>query len=95
MDVGGTLRKFILSECMFEEDESALKDDDELLAKGIIDSMRLLQLVQFVEEQFNISVSDEDLVPENFNTVNTVRSFVEEKQRTAANSARPDPWPAS
>lgn len=81
MDIESTVRKFILSECMFEEDEGALSNDEELLEKGIIDSMRLLQLIQFIEEQFNVSVGDEDLVPEHFRTVTRLKEFIARKQR--------------
>lgn len=48
----------------------------DLIEEGIIDSMSLLRLVNFLEERFQIEVKDEDLVPANFRTLATVEAFV-------------------
>ncbi|HWO42208.1 MAG TPA: acyl carrier protein [Candidatus Eisenbacteria bacterium] len=53
-----------------------------LLANGIIDSLGVLDLVAFIEESFGISVSDEDLVPENFETIERLTAFVESRRGT-------------
>ena len=80
MDIEQSLKKYIAHELMFEEDETRLSSDVHLLEQGIIDSMHLLQLIQFIEEQFSVTVSDEDLVPDNFRTVNRLKEFVIRKQ---------------
>lgn len=80
MTIERTLRKYICNELMFEEDESRLAVDTPLLEQGIIDSLRLLQLVQFMEEQFGVSIADTDLVPENFHSVNALTRLVAGKQ---------------
>lgn len=54
--------------------------DQELITTGIIDSLGILKLVNYIEEKFGIAVSDEDLVPENFQTVNDIDNLVERKQ---------------
>ena len=46
-----------------------LRDDDVLLQAGVIDSLGVLDLVSFIESEFNVPVSDEDLIPENFQTI--------------------------
>jgi acyl carrier protein len=56
-----------------------LEDDDPLLENGIVDSMGILEIVEFIEQEFQIHVSDEDLVPENFQTVYQLSSFVSAK----------------
>ena len=56
-----------------------LTDTDALLESGIIDSLGVLDLVSFMEAAFAISVSDEELLPENFQTVERLAAFVESK----------------
>jgi acyl carrier protein len=62
-------------------DPSALDDEMSLLDSGIIDSTGVLEVVQFIEEQFGIQVKDEELLPENLDSVGRIARFVERKQR--------------
>jgi acyl carrier protein len=57
-----------------------LEDTDPLLQSGIIDSMGILDLVGHLETTFDISVDDDDPVPENFDSIETIAAFVEKKQ---------------
>lgn len=57
-----------------------LADDDHLLANGILDSLGVLDLVGYLEHEFGISVADEDLVPEHFDTLRRLTAFVLEKR---------------
>lgn len=53
---------------------------DEPLLNGLIDSTSMLRLVLFVEERFGVHVEDEDLVPENFETVSSLAAFVDSRR---------------
>ena len=55
-------------------------DDDHLLANGILDSLGVLDLVGYLEREFGITVSDDDLLPENFETLGRLTAFVCERQ---------------
>lgn len=55
--------------------------DDDLLSAGIIDSLGVLQLVAFIEDQFKIQMPDEDVVLENFQSVNALTSYLENFQK--------------
>jgi acyl carrier protein len=55
--------------------------DDDLLSAGIIDSLGVLQLVAFIEEQFNIQMPDEDVVLENFQSVNSLVTYLDNFQK--------------
>jgi acyl carrier protein len=57
-----------------------LGNDDALLASGIIDSLGVLDLVSFIESEFNVAVNDDDLTPENFQTIDRMAEFVQRKQ---------------
>ena len=54
-----------------------LGPSDNLLESGVIDSMGVLELVGFIEQEFSILVSDDDLTPENFQNVDSIARFVE------------------
>jgi len=56
-----------------------IKDSDELLESGIMDSLGVLDLVAFIESEFGLTVSDEDLSPENFRSIENVARFAESR----------------
>ncbi len=58
-----------------------------LLENGIVDSLGVLDLVTFLESEFQIVVADEELVPENFQSVRCLTAFVESKTASAHRSA--------
>jgi acyl carrier protein len=55
-------------------------DDDSLLSAGILDSLSIAQLLVFIEERFNIPVDYNQLLPENFETINAIVDFLEGKK---------------
>ena len=54
-------------------------DEDPLLKNSLIDSLGILEVVAFLETEFGFTVSDEDLLPENFGSVGSLSSFVQQK----------------
>jgi acyl carrier protein len=65
------IRAFIVENFLFGKDDG-LEDDTSFLEEGIIDSTGVLELVSFLEEEYSISVEDEELVPENLDSINNV-----------------------
>lgn len=61
-----------------------LGEDQHLLANGILDSLGVLDVVGYLESEFGITVSDEDLLPEHFETLRRLTQFVEAKQASGA-----------
>ena len=82
-----TIRQFILSSFLFSNDESQLTNDASLLEQGIMDSTGVLELVAFLEAEFGIKVTDEELVPENLDSVTKIAAFVTRKQPSVQNPA--------
>lgn len=74
-DVKSTVRKFIVENFLFGVDDG-FDDHTSFLDEGIIDSTGVLELVTFLEETYEIAVNDEDLVPENLDSVSNVASYV-------------------
>ena len=72
------IRAFIVENFLFGKDEG-LDDDASFLDGGIIDSTGILELVNFIEEEFNIRVLDDELVPENLDSIKNVVAYLERK----------------
>ncbi len=56
-----------------------LGDEDMLLGNGVLDSLAVLDVVAFIEKEFRITVSDDELLPENFNSIASMAAFVRTK----------------
>ncbi len=77
------IQKFILENYLFTSDTSALALDDSLLGHGIVDSTGMLEIIMFIEEQLGVTVKDEDMIPENLDSVSRIASFVESRRKVA------------
>ena len=76
---GHLIRKFVMERFPLAR-QRRIGDDDSFLESGIIDSLGILELVSFVEKEFEITVSDEELLPENFESFRCLIAFVERKR---------------
>ena len=78
MDYLATIRNFISENFLFGDDVQ-LDNDTSFLDAGIIDSTGVLELISFVEETYNIKVDDEEIIPENFDSLKNVSDYLEQK----------------
>ena len=76
MNVREELEKFILNELAVDQDIHSIAPDEDLLMRGIIDSMGILKLSSFMEEKFGVKVTDMDMVPENFQNIESLTEFI-------------------
>jgi acyl carrier protein len=76
------IRLYIVNTFLFG-DGARLSDDTPLLETHIVDSTGVLEIVSFLEERFGIRVHDQELVPENLNTINNIARFLELKRARA------------
>jgi acyl carrier protein len=83
------IRIFILEKFPLAR-KRGISDTDPLLESGILDSMGVLELVTFVEQEFGVTVSDEELVPENFQSIRLLADFVLAKLPRTIAPAVPD-----
>jgi len=79
MSIEEQVRKFIFENFLFGDERNELNADDSFLEKGIVDSTGILELVSFIEENFNLQVEDEELVPDNLDSLNKVAAYVRRK----------------
>lgn len=77
-DVTQAVHEFIVSNFLYGQ-ERELHDDDSFMGEGIIDSTGVLQLVAFIEETFGVVVEDDELVPENLDSMRNVTAYVHRK----------------
>lgn len=78
-EIQSVVRAYIVDNFLFGDDRG-LKDGASFLDNGIIDSTGILELVAFLEEEFMIKVNDEELLPENLDSLDKVSAFVALKQ---------------
>lgn len=78
-DIRAKIRQFILSEFLPGESPEQLKDDIPLRKSGIIDSMGLLQTINFIETEFDIEVEALEGDNINFGTIENIVAFVQKK----------------
>ena len=76
------IRSFMIENFLFGEDID-LKDDTSFLEEGIIDSTGVLELIEYLEEEFNIQIDDEDLIPENLDSLNNLEKFIANLLKTS------------
>lgn len=73
------VRNFIISNFLFGAD-NGLTSEQSLLSSGIVDSTGVLELVAFIEQTYQIKVADQELVPENLDSLAKVAAFVGRKR---------------
>jgi acyl carrier protein len=74
--VAGQIRSFLIRQFPLIKN---VGDEQPLLGGGLIDSLGILDVVSFLESEFNIAVADEELLPKNFGTVRSLAMFVQQK----------------
>ncbi|MEE9553778.1 MAG: acyl carrier protein [candidate division Zixibacteria bacterium] len=80
MDIKTKIRTFVVDNFMMGMNPEELADKDSLLDKGIVDSTGVLELVGFLEETFEIQIEDEELIPDNLDSVDKIAAYVNKKQ---------------
>ena len=80
MTVHAELRQFILENYLLTQDDSSLGDADSLTGRGILDSTGALELVMHLEERYGVTVQDEELHPDNLDSIDRIAAFIERKR---------------
>ena len=81
MSIEEKLRGYILDNFLFTDDQSELSSEDSFMEKGILDSSGILEVIFFLEEEFKVQVEDDEMIPENLDSVNNLIAFVEKKTK--------------
>ena len=82
MDIKETLRKFIVENFLFGR--KSVENGDSFLEKGIIDSTGVLEIVSWLEETYDIKVEDDELIPDNLDSIEKIEKYVMRKMDSTA-----------
>ncbi len=77
MEARDRIRQFVKEEILF--DDSATVNDDTLLLEGVMDSLAIMQMIQFLEEEFDVTIDDADMTKDHFRTVVDIEQMLTEK----------------
>jgi acyl carrier protein len=77
------VRDFILENYLFTTDTAALGLDDSLLENGVVDSSGMMEIIFFIEEKLGVVMRDEEMTPDNLDSVNKIAAFVRGKLAAA------------
>ncbi|NOZ29143.1 MAG: acyl carrier protein [Chloroflexi bacterium] len=83
------IRSYIAENILFSDNGYTYPDDTSFLEEGIVDSMNVLELIMFVEEVFHITVEDEEITPDNFDSVSKLAAYVRRKMPLSCETAEP------
>ena len=82
------INDYIVRELMADKPGATVANDESLIEGGVVDSLGIFLLIAFIESTFNVKVQPEDVVLDNFQTVNAIRDLVLARQ-TAGSEAHP------
>lgn len=82
-DLKSDIRKFVVDTFLFGQD-NGLADDASFLGEGIVDSTGVLELVAHIEKAYGVKVQDDELIPDNLDSVEAIASYLKRKQAPTA-----------
>jgi acyl carrier protein len=78
-DIESRVRNFIAENLLYSSDGYPHSDETSFLESGVVDSMGIMELVMFIEKDFSIEIEDYEVIPDNFDSVSNVGSYVRRK----------------
>ncbi len=78
-DIKQVVREFIVENFLFGDDSVNFSEEESLMDRGLIDSTGILELITFLEEKYNIKVDNDEIYPENLDSLNNIEHFMKDK----------------
>jgi len=78
-EIGATVKKFVVNNFLFGKAPEDFSDDDSFIERGIIDSTGILELIGFLERTYSIQITDDEMIPENLDSLSRVVKFIDKK----------------
>jgi acyl carrier protein len=78
MEIKEKVKTFIRESFLFDS-SAKIRDEDSLLEEGILDSTGVLELILYLEEEFGIKIEDEEIIPENLDSVRSIENLIQRK----------------
>jgi acyl carrier protein len=74
------IRDFLVNEVLYDKDLKDLRPEDQLIERGLLDSLSILKTVTFCEERFGITIPDQDVLPDHFESVRAIAALVDKRR---------------
>lgn len=75
----GDIKNFIIDSFMFGQKDQTFSDSDSFMEKGIVDSTGILELTSFIEEKYEFAIEDDEMIPENLDSIENLVKFISKK----------------
>jgi acyl carrier protein len=82
-----TIRDYVLENFLYARPDAELRADDPLIGSGVIDSMGILELVEFVQSEFGVAVDDAEITEENLGSIGAITRLIRSKAAASAEAA--------
>jgi acyl carrier protein len=82
-----TVQHFIIEHFLYGDRSAPLGPEDSFLDKGIIDSTGVLELVAYIQKEFGIEVHDQDIIPDNFDSISKLTRYIQHKQSSVTHAS--------
>jgi len=79
MEIENKIKAYIAKNLLFSKDGYKYPDEASFLEEGIVDSQGVMELVMYVEDEFGVKVADEDITPDNFDSVSLLADYIRRK----------------
>jgi acyl carrier protein len=86
MDLVEQISKYVRNNLLYVDDSFEYDDDTSFIGEGLIDSMGVMELLTYVQSEFEITVDQSEVTPDNFDSVNKLAAFIRRKQSVLAHS---------
>src|SRR6266516_2750966 len=90
MEIDKQIRKYLAENLLYVDDAFQYDNDTSFIGEGLIDSMGIMELVAYVQSEFRITVEQQEITPDNFDSVNKLVNFIRQKQTGETQSAQAD-----
>jgi len=78
-DIKQVVREFIVENFLFGDDSVNFAEDESLMDRGLIDSTGILELITFLEDKYGVKVDNDEIYPENLDSLNNIEHFMKDK----------------
>jgi acyl carrier protein len=86
-DIVDETRRYISENFLYARPDRVVAEDEHLMERGIVDSMGMMELIDFLEERFGVQPADEEITEQNFATLRRIAAFVARKRGAASHAA--------
>ena len=81
------IRRYIADNILFTGNGYPYSDEVSFLSEGVVDSMNVLELVMFVEQNFGVKVDDQEIIPDNFDSITKLATYIQSNLMPATKAA--------